>query len=343
MKIMHSNKEKKTKISLFKLNFLLRRLSPSNDLLALVEIILLCRKIQPNIIHLNSSKAGVLGSLVKIFYRKPLKIVYTAHGWVFNEQISTLLKSTYIFLEYITSKLKDAVIVLSPQDEKDAQKKLRISTKKIHLVPLGISMINEKTILNQDDAKKELSKYTKQHVDIQKIWLGTIANFYNTKGVDILLYAIAKLDKKTKEKIQCIIIGDGPHRKKLEKIILQKGLTQIVHLTGNIDNAANLLPSFDLFILPSRKEGLPYVILEAMSSHIPVIASDVGGVSSLVKDKKNGLLTKSQDIEHLSKNIIYAIEHKKTLETLASQAYKDVQAYSLEKMIISTEKIYLTE
>ena len=101
------------------LNNLKRKISPIHDFLGILEFAKLYQKIKPDIIHLNSSKAGVLGSLGAIKYKfknKDCKIIYTVHGWVFNEPMSWTKRQLFYWLEKLTATIKDKIICVSEYD-----------------------------------------------------------------------------------------------------------------------------------------------------------------------------------------------------------------------------------
>ncbi len=132
---------------LFELKHLKRNISPIHDVLALRELHSLYQSLKPDIVHLNSSKAGVIGSLART---KETRIVYTAHGWVFLEPLSPLKKLIYQGLEYISSRFQDATIVLSPEEHAVALTQLHIPESKLHTIPVGIAPI---TFFKKDSAR----------------------------------------------------------------------------------------------------------------------------------------------------------------------------------------------
>lgn len=313
------------KIELIQLSHLVRAISPIHDVLAVFELANLYKKHYFKAVHLNSSKAGVIGSLPKLLQKQ--KIIYTAHGWVFLEPLSFIAKKVYFWLERCTAKLKDKVIVLSEVEFDIARSELKIPENKLAIIPIGIA--DETKKYSKTEAKNILKKYIS--FDDNKKIAGTIANFYPTKGLDILFNAVAKNKEKLAD-YNFIIIGEGPERKKLEKIITDNGLENIIFLTGKIENASELLPAFDLFVLPSLKEGMPYTILEAQNAGLSIVATKVGGIPEIIEDKKTGLLVKPGDIDDLADNITKKLDNL-TSNNLISATKNQ---YTIKEM---TEKI----
>jgi glycosyltransferase involved in cell wall biosynthesis len=120
--------------------------------------------------------------------------------------------------------------------------------------------------------------------------LGTIARLGEQKGIDDLLRAAAELPDA-----RVVVVGDGPLREKLSELAEALGVADRVSWTGWVDDPASLLARFDIFVLPSRFEGLPLVILEAMLAAVPVVATDVGSVAEAIDDGRTGLLVPASD------------------------------------------------
>ena len=136
------------------------------------------------------------------------------------------------------------------------------------------------------------------------------------------------------------VIGSGQLESKLNSKIKNLKLKNNFFIEKK-QEAYKYLKAFDMFVLPSVKEGLPYTILEAMQAALPIIATKVGGIPELIEDEKNGLLINSADPDLLAKKIIEFIENKNLATDFGNQAKVDVENnFGLEKMISETEKIY---
>jgi len=170
----------------------------------------------------------------------------------------------------------------------------------------------------------------------------TTARLSKEKGIDILLRAWAQVVRQEKD-IKLIVVGDGPLAETLKKLCYFLGLTESVEFTGMIENVTKYLRNADLFVLPSRTEGLSNSLLEAMSYGIPCIATEVGGNSELLESGNqrvlpekyviggNGLLINPDDIEGLAKAILYLIRNRNVREGLGRRSRKFVQEkYSID-------------
>lgn len=264
-------------VTIYQLQHLVRSVKPIEDLRAIFEIRALIKREHPDTIHLNSSKAGIIGSLATIGLAYKPKVIYTVHGWVFLEPLPRFTRTMYKFLERYTASFKDQIIVLS-ETEKKIGLNLGIVESKLSVKPLSIPTPQ---FISREVAQAQL-KNLSDLARIPEHWIGTIANLFPTKGLDILITAVPKI-LKTKPNTHFFIIGSGPQEKQLRKLIIDLNLQDQVHLLGTIPNAAEMLTAFDLFVLSSRKEGMPYTILEAMKAQLPIVATDVGAIREMTK------------------------------------------------------------
>ena len=136
-----------------------------------------------------------------------------------------------------------------------------------------------------------------------------------------------------------VIIGDGAQRPALEKLIAEKRLTRKVFLMGRIPHARELLPAFDVFVLPSVKEGFPWVVLEAMTAKIPVVATEVGAIPEIIEDGVNGFLVKPGHPEALASKIEMVLGDDRLRQEMGIKGHQTVLfKFGLDKMVKAVEK-----
>ncbi len=318
---------KKIEITTFPIKHLKRNLNPWHDILAIGEIRQLIKNYNPDILHLNSSKAGILGSFASIGLKT--KTIFTAHGFVFNEPMSLIKKIFYIIAEKLASHFRDYIICVSNADKHSAQKYRLISPHQISTIYNGIEPIN---FLPKSEAQSFLK------LPANKLIIGTIAGFYKTKGLDTLMQAMALMPNEIKSKMQIVLIGNGPEFKNLKLKIKNLKLEGIVLTPGSIDNASVYLKAFDIFILPSRKEGFPYTLLEAMQAGLPIITTKVGGIPEAVDNA--GILVEANQPPALAEALKYLINNPNEQLKLANLAEQRAQNFSQTQMLTETQKIY---
>ena len=271
-----------------------RAISPFDDIATGHELRRLVRTGDWDIVHANSSKAGVIASFAAIGLTKP-KIFYTAHGWVFLEPMNPIKKAAYFALEWIAARLRHGTIVLSERERMVARRELGIRIDGLKLIPHGLGPEAVERLMTRDGARTEIGE-----TGHRGLLVGVVANLYKTKGLDILIEALS-LPALAAIDFHLAIVGDGPELEKTEAATLVSPKKDSIRLVTGIGEAARIMPAFDLLVLPSRKEGLPFVLLEAMVAGVPIVATDVGGVRETVGDA--GLVVAPEDPQALAEAI----------------------------------------
>jgi len=383
-------------INNYNIPHLKRAISPIDDFLALVEIIKLIKKIKPNIIHLNSSKISILGSIASLIIKFQVssfkfQVVYTVHGWVFNEPLPRWLKLFYFWAEKITALFKNKIICVSEFDRQIALTKKIAAALKLITIHNGLAPIEfyskeearqrihsvipasepESSVQHHEQVSglrvkpamtsnlligssvipaSEPESSVQHHEQVSglrvkpamtsNLLIGSTGNLYKTKGFEHFIKA-SKIISEQKISATFIIIGEGEERKKLETLIRQNNLANDFILTGRINEAAKLLPAFDIYICSSVKEGLSYTIIEAMQAGLPIAATNVGGNGELIEDNITGLLAEAGNPESLAQKIIELIKNPALKNKLGQQAkLKAREEFCLEKMVEETKKAY---
>ncbi len=260
-----------------KLKRMTREISPIHDIGAIRELVGIMHEWKPDTLLLNSSKAGVVGSIAGRIARVP-KIIYRIGGWSFTDPVSPLQQLFRRWTERLTAPLKDTIVVNTP-DGVDLARTHHIRPRgEVVLVPNGMELqAFDTALLSREAARTELGATDDAPL------LFTIANFYPAKGLPVFLDALA-LVAASAPNFRTVIIGDGEERAALEEQRRALGLEKIVMLPGQRQDAAALMRGGDLFILPSVKEGFPWALLEAMAAGTPAVSTDVGGVRWIVED-----------------------------------------------------------
>jgi glycosyltransferase involved in cell wall biosynthesis len=275
---------------------------------------------KPDIVHLNSSKSGGLGALAaRLTFTR--KIIFTVHGWPFNEDVSLLSKLIRRCLSYLTVLLATKTIVISKENYKQAP-------FKTVLIHNGIKDIDFK---DRDSARDFLGELTKAPKD--KTWIATISELHKNKGLEYLIQAISKL----KEKPIVFIIGEGEEKENLSKLIEKLKLEKNVLLMGFVKNASMYLKAFDVFTLTSIKEGHPYVLLEAGLTGLPVIGSNISGIRDII-DSESGVLIERQKISEAIEKLLNNPQKRAQLGVnLKDKVEKE---FSFKKFFEKTLEVY---
>ncbi len=318
-----------------------RDINFKKEITSFFSLIKIFIKERPNIIHLNSSKAGAIGAVAAIFSKMWLKLwtknyglktIFTVHGWAFNEA-RTFRQKTGIYLsQWLTSFLCDNTIIISRHDYRQAMGMPFIKKNGFALIPLGIPE-KELKYFSRKNAEEKLSLAPTKETRI-----GTIAEFTKNKGLDFLLDAINILRGQN---LKLAIIGDGEEKERIDKRIEDENLKENIKTCGFVPHAARHIKAFDIFVLPSLKEGLPYTILEAMNAGVPVVASSVGGIPDLVEHEKTGLLTIPTNSNSLAEALKKMVEDKKQRNKFANASkLRAKEKFSFSSMLEKTIKLY---
>ena len=340
------------------LQHLIREINPWQDFLAYREIKNLIKEFKPDVVQSHSSKAGLLASLAAKKFKiqnSKLKILYRIGGWSFNEPLPYIIRKFYFWAEKFSARHKDIIIVNSEHNRKQAVDLKICPREKIVTIYNGIDL-DKLNFLSKEEAKEKLIHDIRHKTQEDKIHIsdvmcqmsnikiiGTIANLYKNKGIEYLINAAHLIFSNPRLAIIdliFIIIGEGKERKNLELKIKNYELQDKFLLIGDIPNAAQYLKAFDVFVLPSIKEGMPWGILEAMAAELPIIATKVGGIPEVLRDEKDGILVPSRNYEALTEMILRILENQQLAQCLAESAKKRIRDFSLKKMVRETEKLY---
>lgn len=322
------NKLAKQNIKTYSLRYLRREINPITDLLSIGEIYKLLKKERPDIVQLCSTKAGFVGSIAARFYRYRapfVKVLYRIGGWSFNDPRPKWQKKLFISLEKATSFLKDKIIVNSNHDYQQA-------------LAFNITAKNKLALLYNGIRLTEYQPAKHSSLNHNNVIIGTIANFYPAKGLIYLLKAVKILRRRQLSfPLQFLIIGDGRQRRQLEHFIKQNQLEKQIQLLGTKEDPWQT--TFDIIVIPSVKEGFPYVLLEAMAQQLPIIATSVGAIPEIVSNNESALIVPPKNPRALAGAIETLIKNPALKTKIAQQAFNKVKNYSLKKMIFGYEAI----
>lgn len=324
-----------------KISSLTRDVSFAGDLKSFFQFLKIVRKERPNVVHLNSSKMGGIGGFaVKVFnafFRPkksaPVKIIFTGHGWAFNEQRGWMSKKIILLAHWVTIILSDVTIAVSEKTKSDFDG-LPFAAKKIKTVHNGLGTVNFKT---REEARAALAPKI-----ADKIWIGTISELHKNKGVDLAIESFSKISPEFPDAF-LVIVGDGEEKENLERLVKSKGLEEKIVFCGRVENGAEYLKAFDIFSLTSRTEAFPYVILEAGQAGLPILASSVGGIPEMIKTMQNGILVRAGNTKDISGGMKYLLENPDKAAAFGANAKKEIaEEFGLQKMISRTVEIYLS-
>lgn len=256
-------------VALYPIPALARNIALLSDIASFIRILRCIRDIAPDVVHLNSSKAAGLGALAARIRRVP-RIVFTVHGWPFKEERILPVRFFIYILSWLTALLSHHVIVVSASD-KERGERMWFVKNRIQHIPLGREPL---TPLPPHDAFRAVfGSATPPRITPDTLRIVSIAELTANKGIAFGIAAIAHLAERG---VDCIyvVVGDGEERARLEADARRLGVQERVFFTGYMQDASRFLTGFDVYLLPSIKEGMPYVLMEARMAGVPIVATD---------------------------------------------------------------------
>ena len=279
-------------IKTYIISYLVRQISPWNDMRAIIKLKNIIKKEKPNVVHCHSSKAGILGRIAAKMCLVPS--VFTVHGWAFTDGVSKKKRNIYRFIENIAGYITNEIICVSDYDKN-----------------LGIKMLPKHknkmiTIHNCiPDENQYIKNWDKNSIG-DELNVIVVARFSPQKKNIEILHVLKHLLAYGKN-IKITFVGDGPDLAKAQIEAERLNLCNKAIFLGSREDVLKLLPKYDVFLLLSNWEGFPISILEAMRAGLPVIASNVGGINESVKNGETGwLVNNDEEVINIIKNIDYA-------------------------------------
>lgn len=299
------------------------------DPCALRKIRNLIRSKHIDIIHTHDFKSDLYGLLASLGLG--VKRVATAHG----STRDSLLKRLYLFFdERMTYRFFDRIIAVS-QDLATQLKRKHVPEDKIAIIQNGLdTRLMEESVRDMTQCEPPLN------VDEKCLVFAVIGRLFPDKGHRFFLEAFARL-KTEFPNITGLIVGDGPARDQIAAQLHSLQLDDSVIMCGVRHDMKDIYSRVDFLVIPSLTEGLPYVLLEAMASGIPVLATAVGDIPFLIQDGITGYLVAPGDIDTLAermRDLLMQTENARAMG-LKGQALV-IEQFSAQRMVRLTEELY---
>lgn len=326
-------------ISVFQIKSFERDINLKKEFSSLFELARVIRTFRPDIVHLNSSKAGGIGALVSRLLGVR-NIIFTAHGWAFWENRSLLWRLIVWKLSWITALLCHHIIVVSQYEL--TRTPLPFVRKKLTCIHTALPPI---VFLERNRARVLLFPETDRTWHGDTAWVVSTSEHNHNKNLLPLIKAVETHNAKNAQRVFLTLMSDGDERTSLESYVREHKLTDSVAFTGYVDDARSYLKAFDIFVLPSRKEGFPYGLLEAGAAGLACIASNVGGIPEIITDYETGILINPYEKDSITRALEYlTIDTPRDIPPryiLGEALQKKVLSkYTLDKMCTETQKLY---
>jgi len=300
-------------LAIHKLRFLQKTSNPFTNLLAYFEIKQLIRSTNPNILHTNAVKCGVLGRWAAYRLKTPV-IIHTFHGHFFHSYFNILFSKAVMLIENKLATLSDAIIATSKAQATDLVQLYKItSLKKVHVITLGLdNYFFQKQIQNQ-----EYSFLQAFPVAEKTITIGIIARIVKVKNFQLFVQVVKKVITASEKQVQFFVIGDGHLKTSIQQSLTQNGVTWCEKHNYNASNnvvftswmpyVVSALQTLDISILTSNNEGTGLSLAESQFFGKPVVATAVGGVVDTVINGETGFLVPENNVDAFAEKLLLLV------------------------------------
>ncbi len=292
-------------------------------LLALPRLLSLVKREDIEIIHAHTRITQVLASLVSHLSGVPY--VATCHGF-FKKRLGRRIFKCW----------GDRTIAISDAVKRHLMNDFKVPKEKIELIYNGVDVKKFKKEFSEDEKHSLRSRFGLKDGMV----IGAIGRLSPVKGYEYLIRAFALLLEKYKD-LQLLIVGDGPQKNELQNVTRRLKIEKKLRFTEPQLDTVEPLCIMDIFVSSSVQEGLGLSLVEALASKRPVVATDVGGVSSLVKNRRTGLLANPRDSSSLARAISSLLKDSRLRSRLGREGCKWVEEeFTISNMVNKIEQVY---
>lgn len=288
---------------------------PGVNFLGTYRILQYARKGHFDIIHSHGYKTNIsLGFLPSWLRRIPF--VSTLHGWTSTGGWTKMRLNEE--LDALSLRFVDKIVLVN-RGMLDKEKIQRLPTGKLCIINNGIEITEKGDSVFDSSLEESVISKIRKFCE-QGLVVASIGRLSKEKGFSYLIEAVHILRQEQGENVRLLLIGDGVLREELQQQADEYGLKDYFLITGYMRNARNLLGLVDIYVISSLTEGLPITLLEAMASRTPIVATAVGGIPYVIKNKKDALLVPPQDAQALAESIKKLIHDNLISDNLVEQA-----------------------
>ncbi|MBB5342498.1 glycosyltransferase family 4 protein [Tunturibacter empetritectus] len=284
----------------------------------------LAARTNADVIHAHGYKADLYSYFA--LRQSAVPLVSTCHTWYDND----LAVSFYGMADRFVLRSYAAVVAVS-EEVRQRLLKAGVRKEKIHLVRNGIDL---RPFENALPSLREISSHDRSPI------VGLVGRLATEKGVDIFLRAAARVLVQLPS-TKFVVVGDGPDREQLELHIDELQIRKNLSMLGRRDDMPSVYASLDIMVSASRREGLPIAILEGMASSLPIVATAVGAVPTIVLNGSTGVLVPAEDVEALASEIAKLLINPAQRQQLGAAAKKLIEEeFSAQRMTADYLHVY---
>jgi glycosyltransferase involved in cell wall biosynthesis len=307
-----------------------RPLAPATDARAVVALRRELARFRPDIVHTHMAKAGTLTRTAARTMRHRPALVHTFHGHVLEGYFRPAVQRAFIEVERALARMTDVLVAVSPHVRDDLLE-LRIGRpEQYRVIPLGFDLDAHRRV---DAPSGELRARLGLGPDVPLV--GCVGRLVPIKDVPTLLAAMVAVPDA-----HLALVGDGELRTELEARVESLGLDGRVHFTGWLHDIPSLMSDLDVVALSSRNEGTPVALIEAGACARAVVATDVGGVRSVVEDGVNGLVVPPADPAALGAAITHLLGDPARRAAMGAAGRRASARFDQDRLVSDVRVLY---
>ena len=304
---------------------------PLKNLKGIFFIRKLVKQNQIDIVISNATLAGAVTRAGILFLRKRPVVIHSCHGYLFSKNTNPLKKLLLVSIEKFFSYITDLVVTMNREDY-DAAKKYKFCKKIVNVPGMGIQSY-------QTHTSSELPIRRQFNIPKDAVLLTYAAEFSNRKNQQLLIRLLEPV-LALNEKVFALLAGTGTCHENCKQLVKEKKLEDRILLPGYVSNIQDVLAETNIVISTSKSEGLPFNIMEAMCSGIPVIASRVKGHEDLIIDGENGFLFSLDDKVEFENKLNKLISDKTLYEKFSAESKKRSNLFILDSVFNNVVNAY---
>src|SRR5438046_1909485 len=315
-----------------------REISPWRDVLAILRLARIIRRVRPQILHTHTAKAGAVGRLAALFAgdARPPIVVHTFHGHVLRGYFDPVRTAGFRLLERWLARMSTALVAVSPQVRDDLVALGVAPRERFVVVRLGIEL--EQRVAAEQDGRGESRRVLGIAPD--RFAVGWIGRMTGVKRTDDVLRAFRRLRDRGVDACLCMI-GDGPDRPAVERRAHELGVMRDTLFLGYQEDVAPYYAAFDAMILPSINEGTPVSAMEALAAGRPVVATRVGGVPDVVQEGRDGFLVDPGATDDLAERLTRLARDPDLRERMGAAGRERVlPRHAVARLIEDVDRLY---
>ena len=352
-----------------------REISPK-DALTIWKLFRLLRRERPDIVHTHTAKAGTVGRISGFLYRwltlstlvgrpRRCRFVHTYHGHIFHSYYGSLKTRVFLLIEKTLARLAtDRIIVISPQQFREIHEEFGVGrARQFTIIPLGL----DTSVFAGWERRRDLLR-AELGASEDDILVGIVGRLTEVKNHSLFLEAVARFKESggahaAARRVRFLVIGDGHLRETLVAQARALRLGDEIKFLGTRNDPENFYPALDVVALTSLNEGTPLTLIEAMANARPLIATKVGGVIDLLREKAgasfsreaaeeneddddfriydHGIGVRPNDAEAFSKGLAHLVAAEDLRRAMGERGQRFVeQNYSRERLLSNVAHLY---